>query len=133
MVLIEQVPHILSNKKLRVKVFQRWMAEFLGLNSVQHSSVLEFCDPISTRLHSVKDQNSKPVYDIHFKVLNAESYVPQSRKRLFIVALSKKYQKKPFKWPAPRPRKLSFLSILEKVKGGSRSVDCLLDTFSFER
>ena len=44
------------------------------------------------------------IYNVDWKVLNTADYgIPQSRKRVFIVGIRKKYQKKIFEWPRPIP------------------------------
>jgi DNA (cytosine-5)-methyltransferase 1 len=57
-------------------------------------------------------------YEIKFTVLNASSWVPQNRRRVFIVALRKKYFSKEviqsFKFPDPPMRTMKLGSILEK-------------------
>jgi DNA (cytosine-5)-methyltransferase 1 len=43
-------------------------------------------------------------YNVGWKILNTADYgIPQSRKRVFIVGIHKKKEKKEFKWPEPIP------------------------------
>jgi DNA (cytosine-5)-methyltransferase 1 len=43
-------------------------------------------------------------YNVRWKILNTADYgIPQSRKRVFIVGLLKKYEKIPFQWPEAIP------------------------------
>ena len=128
-ILLEQVPHILS-KKLKKKVFARWMAEFLGLKIIVLIFKFYFLNILKSmilRLKALKDSNGNPMYNIYVKILNARTYVPQNRKRLFIVALRRKYQKQPFSFPPERKKLLKFQSILDKKKiGGTRHLDSLM-------
>ena len=44
------------------------------------------------------------MYNVYWKVLNTADYgIPQSRKRVFIVGILKKYQTNKFEWPKPIP------------------------------
>jgi len=44
------------------------------------------------------------IYNVRWKVLNTADYgIPQSRKRVFIVGILKKNEKKDFEWPKPVP------------------------------
>jgi len=58
-------------------------------------------------------------YETKFKVVNASSWVPQNRRRVFIVAFNKKYFSKDsiaeFNFPEPPLRIIRLSSILEKV------------------
>lgn len=60
-------------------------------------------------------------YEIDFKILNACWHgLPQSRKRLFVVALRREKIKRRFRWPTPSSKQRSFQSVLLPVKGGGR-------------
>jgi len=69
------------------------------------------------------------MYNVYWKVLNTADYgIPQSRKRVFIVGVLKKNQKKEFEWPTPIPcrpleefvdwedKKLSILTIRQMTQ-----------------
>lgn len=72
------------------------------------------------RIQSVKNQDGSAYYQIYKKILDAMNHeLPQSRKRLIIVALKKNLVKKPFKWPIPK-EKVAFQNFLSKKSGGGR-------------
>ena len=58
-------------------------------------------------------------YDVKFKVINAAAWVPQNRRRVFIVALNKRKIKKEiresFSFPIEPRKKVTLSSILEKT------------------
>lgn len=74
------------------------------------------------RLKSVKEHaDGDQFYKIYAQVLDASCYgVPQSRKRLFIVALRKKKIRTRFQWPTPMGKQVPFQSVLLPTKGGGR-------------
>jgi DNA (cytosine-5)-methyltransferase 1 len=57
-------------------------------------------------------------YDVKFEVLNASHWVPQNRRRVFIVAFNKKYFRKEiiesFEFPIDEPSSLTLKNILDK-------------------
>lgn len=57
-------------------------------------------------------------YFVHYQVISAEAWVPQKRKRIFIVALNKKYFSKlvieSFKFPEPPTQNITLKSVLQK-------------------
>lgn len=54
-------------------------------------------------------------YDIYFQVLNAQHYnLPQMRKRLFVVGVSKKLKSKEFIFPEKKPLTIKSTDLLEK-------------------
>ena len=128
-ILLEQVPGLITNKKLKKAVFNRWMNESLvfqnsfqmnDMCSIYVSSVWQ----IYLRFQNLVGPDAKPLYNVYVKILNANGYVPQNRKRLFIVALKKKYQKKPFSFPTPPKSTLKFQSLLNtKYAGSTRLLD----------
>ena len=74
------------------------------------------------RLRNVKERaDGDQFYKIYAQVLDASCYgIPQSRKRLFVVALRKKRIRNKFQWPTPMKKQVPFQSVLLPTKGGGR-------------
>tara|TARA_A100001015_G_C15006324_1_gene720843 strand:+ start:106 stop:1179 length:1074 start_codon:yes stop_codon:yes gene_type:complete len=66
----------------------------------------------------IQDELKRAQYDIHFKVINAVHWVPQNRKRIFIVGFDKKqfdtYKDDFFSFPLENQTELKIGSILQK-------------------
>ena len=95
-VLLEQVPGVIRNKRLKKTVFNPFVKRFLGKflcfddgksTKIKHSNS-DFPNP---RLANIKDKSGRPFYQIHAKVLDASQHgLPQKRLRLLLVALRRK-------------------------------------------
>lgn len=66
-----------------------------GLLSIDHGNTFK---------NILKELQNLNIYNIYWNILNMADYgIPQSRKRVFIVGIRKKYQMKEFQWPTPIP------------------------------
>lgn len=76
-----------------------------GLVHINNGKTLKF---IITKLTDIG-------YNVEYKILNAvDYYVPQKRKRLFIIGILKKYKTK-FEWPKPKNTIMILKDVLKNV------------------
>ena len=77
--------------------------------------------PSMLRLQNIKESDGKSYYSVHAAILRADDYgLPQSRRRLFIVALRRRRMKRPWKWPLPQKKKAKLGSILDMGVRGQK-------------
>ena len=116
----------------------RWWKVFWGKNFGRLSSasgwicyladVLFFIIPknkrpnaILLRLNGVMDGHGRKYYNVHAAVLNASYFgLPQARQRLFIIALRRRKQVAPFKFPSPWKKAVNLSMVVNKKFCGGR-------------
>ena len=73
------------------------------------------------RLCAVTSVDGSQFYKVYAKILDASNYgLPQSRKRLFVVALKKKEMIRKFRWPMPQKQVSLGKVIYHNIRGGGR-------------
>ena len=72
-------------------------------------------------------------YKVYMKVLNTQDYgVPQSRPRVYVVAVQEKYVQKKFRWPAPvKHSKNALRHFLDTQRSGKEVADLSMYTEKF--
>ena len=106
---LEQVPGVLKNKKLRKTIYQRWINLPLGDSRFY------------PRLASVKEKDGSKYYEVHAAILSSDDFgLPQSRRRLFIVALRRNMIQKPWQWPIPFKKKVKLETVLDMTVRGEK-------------
>ena len=67
------------------------------------------------------DGHGRKYYNVHAAVLNASYFgLPQARQRLFIIALRRRKQVAPFKFPSPWKKAVNLSMVVNKKFCGGR-------------
>lgn len=73
------------------------------------------------RLRAVTLVDGSQFYNVYAKILDASNYgLPQSRQRLFVVALKKKEMMRKFRWPMPEKKVSLDKVVYHNICGGGR-------------